>query len=83
MLAHSQAEPTFYMESTNMKKIEHNVETGEIVERDMTKEELAQLKLDQDAATARTAEAEAKAEAKSALLERLGITADEAALLLG
>jgi hypothetical protein len=65
-----------------MKKIEHNVETGEITEVEMTKDELAQLKLDQDAAAFRTAEAEAKAEAKSALLERLGITADEAALLL-
>jgi hypothetical protein len=31
----------------------------------------------------KTQEAEAKATAKAALLERLGITADEAALLLG
>lgn len=31
----------------------------------------------------RQAEAQAKVEAKAALLERLGITADEAALLLG
>lgn len=66
-----------------MKRLNHNVETGEVTEVEMTKDELAQFKLDQEAATARTAEAEAKAEAKSALLERLGITAAEAALLLG
>ena len=66
-----------------MKIKEHNTETGEIIERDMTVEELAQYKLDQDAAAARLAEAETKAAAKSALLERLGITAEEAALLLG
>jgi hypothetical protein len=65
-----------------MKRLNHNVETGEITEVEMTKDELAQFKLDQAAAAARTAEAEAKAEAKTALLERLGITADEAALLL-
>jgi UDP-N-acetylmuramoylalanine-D-glutamate ligase len=62
---------------------EHNVETGEIVDREMTNEEhkahLADAKAIDDA-VAHKAE---NALAKAALLERLGITADEAALLLG
>jgi len=66
-----------------MKIIEHNVETGEVIERDMTKEEAAQYKKDQAERTAQIAEIEAKATAKAALLDRLGITAEEATLLLG
>jgi hypothetical protein len=66
-----------------MKRLNHNVETGEITEVEMTKDELAQFKLDQDQVAARTTQAEAKATAKAALLDRLGITTDEAALLLG
>ena len=65
-----------------MKIIEHNVTTGEVVERDMTKDELAQHKIDEAARVAKIAKIEADAVAKVALLERLGITADEAALLL-
>ena len=60
----------------------HNVETGEVIEREMNAEELAQQAKDKSEAKART-EAEAKAEAdKAALLAKLGITADEAKLLL-
>lgn len=65
-----------------MKRLNHNVETGEITEVEMTKDELAQFKQDQAAFADRAAENEAKATAKAALLERLGITADEATLLL-
>ena len=65
------------------KIIEHNVETGEITERDMTAEELAQAQADAAAAAARAAEEAAKAQAKAALLDKLGITEDEAKLLLG
>ena len=65
-----------------MKITEHNVETGEIIERDATAEELAQYELDAQEREALLAEAQAKAEAKAALLERLGITEDEAKLLL-
>ena len=43
---------------------------------------LAQREIDLAAATAKRAEAEAKAEAKAQLLKRLGITEDEAKLLL-
>jgi hypothetical protein len=50
--------------------------------RDMTKDEIAQYELDQAETAKLKAADEAKIIAKSALLERLGITADEAALLL-
>lgn len=65
-----------------MKILEHNVETGEAIERNATTAELAAVKEGNLKAEAERAEAEAKATAKAALLERLGITADEAALLL-
>lgn len=57
------------------------------IERDATEAEIAQL--EKDAATEaklnakRQADAKANAEAKAALLDRLGITEDEARLLLG
>jgi hypothetical protein len=60
----------------------HNASTGEIVEREINDSELAQLQLDNELANQRQFEAEAKAQAKAELLERLGITADEAKLLL-
>jgi hypothetical protein len=60
----------------------HNVETNEIIDREMNSEELAQYKIDKTNAAAKAqAEADA-AEAKAALLERLGITEAEAQLLL-
>jgi hypothetical protein len=65
-----------------MKILEHNVTTGEAIERDMTEAEADQYAKDQSASLARIAEEEAKATAKAALLDRLGITADEAKLLL-
>lgn len=64
------------------KILEHNVETGEITERDATTAELAQIKKDTAEENNRIAEIQAKETAKAALLDRLGITADEAALLL-
>lgn len=60
----------------------HDIESGEIIDREMTAEELAQYKKDQKANDERIAEIAARETAKSALLERLGITADEAAILL-
>jgi hypothetical protein len=61
-----------------MKITEYFHETGETIKRDATAQELA------DWAITPTLEQDlqAKATAKAALLERLGITADEAALLL-
>lgn len=66
-----------------MKILEHNVETGEIIERDATKAELAQAEKDAKLLADRLAAEQTKAIAKSALLERLGITEDEFKLLLG
>lgn len=61
---------------------EHNCETGEINLRELTAKEIAQREKDIADFVAQKAEAEAKAQAKAALLERLGITEDEAKLLL-
>ncbi len=61
----------------------HNTETNEIIDREMNDAEFAQYEADQAAQATLQAEAEAKATARAALLERLGITAEEAQLLLG
>jgi hypothetical protein len=61
----------------------HNVDTNEIVDREMTDDEFSQYKINQANSQAKADEQTAKDEAKAALLNRLGITADEAALLLG
>ena len=60
----------------------HDLATNEIIDREMTNDEFAQYQIDQAKSLERQAEAEAKATAKAALLERLGITQDEANLLL-
>ena len=66
-----------------MKIHEHNATTGEIIEREATSEELANAKASEAASKARQLEEATKAANKSALLAKLGITAEEAALLLG
>ena len=70
-----------------MKKTIHNIETGEITEVDLTKEEIAEFKLNQEIYKDKTKEffeeTEAKATARQEILDRLGITADDAKLLLG
>jgi hypothetical protein len=62
---------------------EHNVETREVIEREMTVKELEQFELDKTEAIARAEAQAVKAEAKVALLAKLGITEDEVKLLLG
>jgi len=60
-----------------------DVNTGEETLVDYTEEELAEQEANK-ALTAATMQANVeRAEAKAAVLERLGITAEEAALLLG
>jgi hypothetical protein len=64
---------------------EFNVQTGEeiITERNETTAE-TQARLEYEAKVAvKQAEAEAKATARQAVLDRLGLTAEEAQLLLG
>ena len=64
----------------------HDISTDTIIDRERTDEEFAQYEADQAAEAARiVAEAEAKeteATAKAALLAQLGITEEQAKLLL-
>ena len=60
----------------------HDLATNEIIDREMTNAEFAAYEADQADHQARQAEAEAKAQAKAALLEQLGITEEQAKLLL-
>ena len=59
-----------------------NTETGEEIEREMNAEELAQHKADEAQEIARLQAEATAATAKAALLTKLGITDDEAKLLL-
>ena len=61
----------------------HNAETNEIIDREMNDVEFAQYEIDKANYAATKAEAEAKEAARQAILDRLGLTADEAKLLLG
>jgi hypothetical protein len=61
----------------------HDLATDEVIDREMNDAEFAAYEADQAAQVAKQAAAEAKATAKAALLTRLGITAEEAQLLLG
>ena len=60
-----------------------NCETGEEIVRDANAQEIAQIELDEANYKARAAAAKAKETAKAAILDRLGLTADEAKLILG
>lgn len=66
-----------------MKITETNGETGVTIEREATAEEIAQFEADAALQSQLEAEKEAAETAKAALLAKLGITADEAKLLLG
>lgn len=64
----------------------HNIETGEVIEREMTTAEIAEdtekFTKAQAERVAEEAEATAKAQARAAVLSKLGLTAEEAASLL-
>ena len=60
-----------------------NCLTGEQVVRDMTDDELAQLEIDKASAEARAEAEAAKVAARQAVLDKLGLTQDEAQALLG
>ncbi len=60
----------------------HNAETDEVIDRAMNAKEFAEYEAQKAIDEAKAAEAEAKAKTRADLLARLGITADEAALLL-
>ena len=70
-----------------LKKLVIDCSTNEAKEIELTKAEIAEINKTATASKIRLdnekAEAEAKAQARQAILDRLGLTADEAKLLLG
>lgn len=54
-----------------------NVTTGEIVERELNADELAQQAIDEKVIAEREAEKEKAETAKTAVLNKLGLTADD------
>jgi len=61
----------------------HDIATDEIIDREMTDAEFAQFQADQMESEIKAEAEAAKAAEKSALLAHLGITEDQAKLLLG
>jgi hypothetical protein len=61
----------------------HNTETDEVIDREMTAAEFKIYEAEEAAQATAKAEAQAKETARAAILDRLGLTADEAKLLLG
>ena len=61
----------------------HDVLTGETITRDFNAAELAQLELDQVEAKAQAKALTTKQAARQAVLDKLGLTADEASALFG
>lgn len=67
---------------TKQFRLEHNLETGEIAEIELTADELAELATLREQVENNFAAESVKANEKAALLAKLGITEDEAKLLL-
>ena len=61
----------------------HNIETDEIIDREMNDDEFAEYEAQVEVLANLKAEAETKATERQEILDRLGLTADEAKLLLG
>ena len=61
----------------------HDLETGEIIERELNANELKEYNARIKKRELAKAEAEAKATAKAAILDRIGLTADELQTILG
>ena len=77
-----------YMEYHKMTKSkiqlkEFNCESGEEFVRDANADELAQFEIDKANELARLAAIDAREASRQAILDRLGLTADEAKLILG
>ena len=60
----------------------HDLETNQVIDREMNDEEFSQWETNKAHNEAAQAEAEAKAAQRQAILDRLGLTSEEAALLL-
>ena len=61
----------------------HNTETDEVIDREMTAAEFKIYEAEEAAQATARAEEKAKAAQRQALLTRLGITEEEARILLG
>ena len=61
----------------------HNTATDEVIDREMNDAEFAEYKANQATQEIAQAEAEAKTIAKAAILDRIGLTADELKTILG
>jgi hypothetical protein len=61
----------------------HDLATGEVIDREMNDVEFEALKADQASNAIAQAEAQAKETAKAAILDRIGLTADELKTILG
>jgi len=61
----------------------HDLATDEVIDREMNDTEFAAYEAQQEANATAQAEADAKAATRQALLTRLGITEEEARILLG
>ena len=61
----------------------HNLQTDEVIDREMNDDEFAAYEADKAAQAAKQAEAEAKETAKATILDRIGLTADELKTILG
>lgn len=59
-----------------------DTKTGKQIDREMTNEEFAQFQLDKEEYELQKQQSEAKRNARLALLEKLGLTEEEAKLLL-
>lgn len=70
------------MANTKKEVTIFNCETGEEIIRDANADEIAQIKIIEERAIAAKVKSEAQAKARAALLDKLGITAEEAQLLL-
>lgn len=72
------------MASTNKPTIRiHDLETNQIIDREMTADEIAQMEQDNLVRQEKMAEQESKLQAKQAVLAKLGLTIEEATALLG
>jgi len=61
----------------------HNIETDEIIDREMNDVEFAAYQANQTEQELKQTEAQTKADAKAAILDRIGLTADELKTILG
>jgi hypothetical protein len=61
----------------------HDLATNEVIDREMTAAEFKQYETDQKAEATAKLEIETKATAKAAILDRIGLTADELKTILG